>query len=82
MPTATCDSIERTVSQLMTASPPVSLIPSSEVVAAARGIPHVTLAFGAALPPPLLSAVTAKVADIWAAEGIAPSPDAGLYDHL
>lgn len=51
-------------------------------VAAARGIPHVTLAFGAALPPPLLQAVTAKVADIWSGEGIAPSPDAGLYDHL
>lgn len=51
-------------------------------IASARGIPHVTLAFGTALPPLLLQAVAAAVADLWVDEGLVPSADVGLYDHL
>ena len=51
-------------------------------VAAARDIPHVTVGFGLALPPSLLAATAAEVADVWKAEGLEPSDSAGLYDHL
>ncbi len=51
-------------------------------VGSARGIPHVTLAFGAALSPILLAVATEMVAQVWADSGLVPSPDAGLYDHL
>jgi UDP:flavonoid glycosyltransferase YjiC (YdhE family) len=51
-------------------------------IAAARGIPHATVAFGGALSPALLAAAAASVADIWTAEGLVPSDSAGLYEHL
>jgi len=51
-------------------------------IAASRGIPHVTLAFGLAVPGALLSSLAASVADIWDGIGLIPSESAGLYDHL
>ncbi len=51
-------------------------------VAAARGIPHATLAFGGALPPAVLAAAAESVAEVWTAEGLMASDSAGLYDHL
>ncbi len=51
-------------------------------VAAARGIPHATVAFGCALSSTLIALAASSVADLWANEGLAPSPSAGLYDHL
>lgn len=51
-------------------------------VAAARGIPHVTVAFSGALSEPLMAGVVAAVTDVWAAEGLPVPSDAGLYDHL
>ena len=55
---------------------------ASAPVASARGIPHVTLAFGTALPAALLAAVAPAVAQLWADEGLVPSADVGVYDHL
>jgi hypothetical protein len=51
-------------------------------IAASRDVSHATLAFGAALPLPLLRAITDSVAHIWVAEGVEPSDSAGIYDHL
>ena len=51
-------------------------------VAAARGIPHATLSFGGALPPGVLAAAAASVAEVWTAEGLMASDSAGLFDHL
>ena len=51
-------------------------------LAAARGIPHATVSFGCALSPALIALAAASVADLWTNEGLAPSPTAGLYDHL
>ena len=51
-------------------------------VAAARGIPHVCLAFGLAPDPALLTAMADAVAGHWQARGLDPSPTAGLFDDL
>ena len=51
-------------------------------LAARRGIPHAAVAFGAALSPGLISAVSASTTPMWESEGLVPSPSAGLYDHL
>jgi UDP:flavonoid glycosyltransferase YjiC (YdhE family) len=55
---------------------------AAPAVAAARGIPHVTVAFSGALPAPLLEGIVGAVGDLWRAEGLAVPPDAGLYAHL
>jgi hypothetical protein len=51
-------------------------------IAAARGIPHVTVSFGCALSPALIAVAAASVADVWTSVGTLPSPSAGLYDPL
>lgn len=51
-------------------------------VAAARGIPHATLAWGLAMPPAILSVMATSVAELWASEGVETSVSAGTYDHL
>jgi hypothetical protein len=55
---------------------------SAAPVAAARGIPQVTVAFSGALSDPLVQGIVDAVADVWDAEGLAVPPDAGLYTHL
>jgi len=51
-------------------------------IAAARGIPHVTVAFSGALSESLVEGIVAAVSDVWNAEGLDVPPDAGLYEHL
>ena len=51
-------------------------------IAAARGIPHVTVAFSGAVSESLVEGIVAAVGGVWSAEGLAVPPDAGLYEHL
>lgn len=51
-------------------------------VAAARGIPHVTVAFSGAVSESLVEGIVAAVGEVWSAEGLAVPSDAGLYEHL
>ena len=51
-------------------------------VAAARGIPHVTVAFSGAVSESLVEGIVAAVSEVWSAEGLAVPSDAGLYEHL
>lgn len=51
-------------------------------VARARDIPHVTVGYSCVLPPMVMAAAVDAVSDVWDAEGIEPSADLGLYDHL
>ena len=45
-----------------------------------RGIPCVNVAFGGAIPSAALAMAGDAIAPIWAAEGVDPDPDLGLYD--
>lgn len=51
-------------------------------VAAARGIPHVTVAFSGAVSESLVAGIVAAVSEVWSAEGLAVPSDAGLYEYL
>jgi UDP:flavonoid glycosyltransferase YjiC (YdhE family) len=51
-------------------------------IAAARGIPHVTVAFSGAVSDELVQGIVDAVVDLWSAEGLAVPSDAGLYEHL
>jgi UDP:flavonoid glycosyltransferase YjiC (YdhE family) len=51
-------------------------------IAAARGIPHVTVGFSGALSEALLQGIVDGVADVWSVEGLDVPSDAGLYEHL
>lgn len=51
-------------------------------VAAARGIPHVTVAFSGSVSEFLVEGIVAAVGEVWSAEGLAVPSDAGLYEHL
>lgn len=51
------------------------------IAAAATGVPGVTHAFGALLPAARVAAAATRVAPLWEAEGLAPRPFGGLYDH-
>lgn len=54
---------------------------AAPALAAARGIPHVTVGFGGLLPAEVVSAMAEQVAPVWAAEGLAVPADAGIYQH-
>lgn len=51
-------------------------------IAAARGIPHVTVAFSGAVSATLVQGIVDAVSGVWTAEGLAVPSDAGLYEHL
>ncbi|MGH2839668.1 MAG: glycosyltransferase [Solirubrobacteraceae bacterium] len=52
------------------------------IAAAAIGVPHVTHAFGALLPEVRVRRAGEEVAPLWRAQGLAPRPYGGVYDHL
>jgi UDP:flavonoid glycosyltransferase YjiC (YdhE family) len=51
-------------------------------LAASRGIPHVVVGFGGYTRAELMAAAEDALRDLWAAEGVALAPAAGLYDDL
>lgn len=55
---------------------------AAPAVAAARGIPKVTVAFSGRFSERLLQGVLEAVEDIWRDEGVDVPPDAGVYDGL
>jgi UDP:flavonoid glycosyltransferase YjiC (YdhE family) len=55
---------------------------AAPVTARMLGAPHVTHAFGALLPEPLVREAGEAAAVVWRANGLEPRPYGGLYDHL
>ena len=50
-------------------------------LAAARSIPHITMAFSGALTPEILRVAVPVIEPVWAAVGLSAPPDLGMYDH-
>ena len=55
---------------------------ASALVAATRGIPHVTHSFGAVVPPSMVHAAGEHMAPLWEQAGLAPQEYGGSYQHL
>ncbi|MDQ1384848.1 MAG: hypothetical protein QOG65_2227 [Actinomycetota bacterium] len=55
---------------------------AAPLVATGRRIPHVTVAFGGALPDEIESSMVESVADLWAADGLSVPDATWLYDDL
>jgi UDP:flavonoid glycosyltransferase YjiC (YdhE family) len=55
---------------------------AAPIAASSAGVPHVTHAYGAVIPPQMLAAVGEEVAQLWRSAGLAPRPFGGSYDHL
>ncbi len=55
---------------------------AAPLAAAIVGIPHVTHAFGGAVPAPAVEAAGVVLADLWAAHGQRLPPYAGCYQYL
>jgi UDP:flavonoid glycosyltransferase YjiC (YdhE family) len=55
---------------------------ASPAVAAARGVPSVTVAFSGEVYPAIVDHARPSVDRLWAAEGLPPARDFGWFDHL
>jgi len=52
------------------------------IAAACAGVPNATHSFGRLLPEQRVAGAAEAVAELWQAQGLAPRPYAGTYDHL
>ena len=52
------------------------------IAAAVLGVPNLTHAFGGLLPAPRVAAAGVITEPLWTAQGLAPRPYAGCYDHV